>query len=246
MVHGRLARTRGLFEYEYKVQNGHLLVLVASFQLSRATLRLEMGPGMLRSVALWLDQRLHVTRLFASTAGHAVPASAHSWFYVFGSGTLLCFIIQVVTASVWRSSMLQTANDAWTSLLFLNYQQPLGWLLRAMHYWGSNFMVAVMTLHMVQVFYFGAYKYPREADLDLRVYPHYSARWGWLFNRTESAFRRGCLLGAWHWRSIMGRTPFIGARLVQLMLAGPIIAARPCRVFSRCTCLSFPASSLPW
>ena len=44
---------------------------------------------MLRSLALWLDQRVHLTRLFASTAGHEVPASAHSWFYVFGSGTLL-------------------------------------------------------------------------------------------------------------------------------------------------------------
>ena len=91
-----------------------------------------MGPGMLRAVALWLDQRLHVTRLFASTAGHVVPASAHSWFYVFGSGTLLCFVIQVVTGICLAFVYAPTAHDAWTSLLFLNYQQPLGWFLRAM------------------------------------------------------------------------------------------------------------------
>ena len=31
-----------------------------------------------------------------------------------------------------------------------------------MHFWGSNGMVAVMTLHMIQVFLWGAHKYPRE------------------------------------------------------------------------------------
>ena len=183
-----------------------------------------MGPGMLRSVALWLDQRLHLTRLFASTAGHAVPASAHSWFYVFGSGTLLCFVIQVVTGICLAFVYAPTANDAWTSLLFLNYQQPLGWFLRAMHYWGSNFMVAVMTLHMVQVFLFGAYKYPREltwiSGCILLLCTLGMAFTGQILRFDEDAYW-GLGIGA----SIMGRTPFIGSRLVHLMLAGPIIAA---------------------
>ena len=51
---------------------------------------------------------------------------------------------------------------AYRSLESLNYQWTLGWLLRAMHYWGSNCMVIVMFLHMTQVFLWGAYKYPRE------------------------------------------------------------------------------------
>ena len=52
---------------------------------------------MLRSIALWLEERLHVMKLFESTAGHKVPPSTNSWFYVFGSGTLLCFVLQIVT-----------------------------------------------------------------------------------------------------------------------------------------------------
>ncbi len=39
---------------------------------------------------------------------------------------------------------------------------PLGWFLRAIHGWGSNFMVAVVLIHMAQVFLFGSYKFPRE------------------------------------------------------------------------------------
>ena len=51
---------------------------------------------MLRKIALWIDDRLHVSKLFESCRPH-VPASAGSWFYVFGSGTLLCFVLQIVT-----------------------------------------------------------------------------------------------------------------------------------------------------
>src|SRR5258707_8024580 len=117
---------------------------------------------MLKRVALWIDERVHLSKLFASTAGHRVPANAESWFYVFGSGTLLCFVIQIVTGICLAFVYVPAANEAYTSLEYLNCQQSLGWLLRAVHYWGSNFMVAIMLLHMAQVFLFGAFKYPRE------------------------------------------------------------------------------------
>src|SRR5262245_60446267 len=102
---------------------------------------------MLRKIGLWIDERLHVSKLYASTAGHTVPASAESWFYVFGSGTLLCFIIQIATGICLAFVYVPSANEAYTSLEYLNYQQPLGWLIRAMHDWSSNFMVGIMILH---------------------------------------------------------------------------------------------------
>jgi len=90
---------------------------------------------MLRKIALWIDERLYVSKLYASTAGHSVPANAESWFYVFGSGTLLCFIIQVVTGTCLAFVYTPSATEAYTSLEYLNYQQSLGWLLRAIHNW---------------------------------------------------------------------------------------------------------------
>jgi len=117
---------------------------------------------MLREVAVWIDDRTHLSKLFASTAGHHVPASSGSWFYVFGSGTLLCFVLQVVTGTCLAFVYVPSASEAYTSLEYLTYQQSLGWFLRAVHNWGSNFMVAIMALHMTQVFLFGAFKYPRE------------------------------------------------------------------------------------
>src|SRR2546421_10501302 len=110
---------------------------------------------MLRKVARWIDARLHISALYASTAGHTVPASAGSWFYVFGSGTLLCFVLQIVTGICLAFVYVPSADEAYTSLEYLNYQQPLGWFLRAQHYCGSNCLVSIMAVNMAQVFLFG-------------------------------------------------------------------------------------------
>ena len=77
---------------------------------------------MLRKIALWIDDRLHVSKLFESTAGHTVPASAGSWFYVFGSGTLLCFVLQIVTGICLAFVYVPSANEAYTTLEYLNFQ----------------------------------------------------------------------------------------------------------------------------
>jgi ubiquinol-cytochrome c reductase cytochrome b subunit len=177
----------------------------------------------LRKAAVWLDDRLHLTALYASTAGHEVPKSAGSWFYVFGSATLLCFMIQIITGACLAFVYIPSTNEAWTSLQYLNHAQFWGWYLRAVHNWGSNFMVAIMTLHMIQVFLFGAYKYPREltwvSGVFLLVSTLAMAFTGQVMRFDQDAYW-GLTIGA----SITGRVPLIGAQLVHLLLAGPIIA----------------------
>lgn len=178
---------------------------------------------MLRKIALWIDERLYVSKLYASTAGHSVPKNAESWFYVFGSGTLLCFIIQVVTGTCLAFVYTPSATEAYTSLEYLNYQQSLGWLLRAIHNWGSTFMVGIMILHLTQVFLFGAFKYPREmtwiSGIVLLLCTLGMAFTGQVLRFDQDAYW-GLGIGA----AMMGRVPVIGPNLVHLMLAGPIIA----------------------
>ncbi len=177
----------------------------------------------LRKAAVWLDDRLHLTALYASTAGHEVPASSGSWFYVFGSATLLCFIIQVISGACLAFVYIPSTNEAFTSLEYLNHAQFWGWYLRGVHYWGSNFMVAIMTCHMIQVFLFGAYKYPREltwvSGIFLLLFTLAMAFTGQVMRFDQDAYW-GLTIGA----SITGRVPLIGAQLVHVLLAGPIIA----------------------
>ena len=177
----------------------------------------------LQSIAVWLDQRLHLTKLFESTAGHTVPSSAGSWFYVFGSGTLLCFVIQIVTGMCLSLTYVPSADQAWTSLIFLNYDQYLGWFLRAVHNWGSNFMVAIMTLHMIQVFLFGAFKYPRELTW-ITGCVLFLCVLGMAFTGQVLRFDQDAYWGLGIGTAILARTPVLGAPLTSLLLGGPIIA----------------------
>ena len=178
---------------------------------------------LLKTIGAWLDARLRVGRAIADVAGHPVPRSSASWWYVFGSATLVVFILQIVTGICLATVYTPAASGAWDSLIYLNYQQPLGWYLRALHGWGSNFMVALMFVHMAQVFLFGAHKYPREltwvAGCVLLLCTLGMAFTGQVLRFDQDAYW-GLGIGA----SIVGRFPIVGFKMVHLILGGPIIA----------------------
>ncbi len=176
------------------------------------------------NVAMWVEDRLHLVKIWKATGGHPIPRSSASWFYVFGSMTLLCFTIQILTGILLAMVYIPSANEAYNSLLILNYQRELGWFLRAMHYWGSNCMVIVMALHMTQVFLWGAYKHPRELTwisgvvlLLLTLALSFTGQ----VMRFDSDAYWGIGIGA----AVAGRIPIIGAQMVNLILGGPIIGS---------------------
>lgn len=177
----------------------------------------------LRSIALWIDERVYISRLFATTAGHMVPRTSGSWFYVFGSGTLLCFVIQIVTGTCLALVYVPSASEAYTSLEYLNYQQQLGWFLRGMHNWGSNFMVAIMLMHLTQVFLFGAFKYPRELTWISGVVLLLCTL-GMAFTGQVLRFDQDAYWGLGIGAAMAGRVPLLGPAIVHMMLGGPIIA----------------------
>ena len=189
-----------------------------------------MKPGIQKLADLglaafdWLDDRVHIRKVWESTVGHHVPQSAGSWFYVFGSATLLCLMMQLVTGTMLALVYVPSADEAYATLEYLTYHQTLGWFLRALHYWGSDFMVGIMCLHMTQVFLWGAYKYPREitwiSGLVLLVLTLGLAFTGQVMRFDEDAYW-GLGIGA----AIVGRVPFVGQQLVDFMLGGQIIGS---------------------
>jgi ubiquinol-cytochrome c reductase cytochrome b subunit len=176
------------------------------------------------NVAMWFERRLHLVKVWKATGGHPIPKSSASWFYVFGSMTLLCFTIQILTGILLALVYIPSANEAYRSLEFLNYQQELGWLLRAIHYWGSNCMVVVMFLHMTQVFLWGAYKHPRELTWISGVVLLLLTL-GLSFTGQVMRFDSDAYWGIGIGAAISGRIPIIGAEVVNLLLGGPIIGS---------------------
>ncbi len=170
----------------------------------------------------WLEKRLQLEAPVKDAVMHPVPRSTASWWYVFGSASLTLLILQVVTGILLGLVYAPSAAHAWDSLQVLNHQLPLGWFLRAMHGWGSNFMVAVVLIHMAQVFLFGGYKYPRELTWTLGVFMLLMTL-GMAFTGQVLRFDQDAYWGLGIGASIMGRVPFVGGGLVHLLLGGPII-----------------------
>jgi ubiquinol-cytochrome c reductase cytochrome b subunit len=171
----------------------------------------------------WFEHRVQLEGAIKEAALHPVPRNTASWWYVFGSAAMTLMILQFVTGILLALVYVPSANDAWSSLNLLNHQIALGWFLRAMHGWGSNFMVAVVLIHMAQVFLFGAYKYPRELTWIAGVFLLLLTL-GMAFTGQVMRFDQDAYWGLGIGASIASRVPFVGGPLVHLMLGGPIIA----------------------
>ena len=171
----------------------------------------------------WFDQRLQLAAPIRVVAEHRVPRSTASWWYVFGSAALTVFLLQVVTGILLALIYVPSAGEAWSSLQALNHSVTLGWFIRAMHGWGSNFMVAIVLIHMVQVFLFGAYKFPRELTWIIGVFLLLMTL-GMAFSGQVLRFDQDAYWGLGIGASILSRVPVVGPTMVRLMLGGPIIA----------------------
>src|SRR5262245_33147954 len=171
----------------------------------------------------WFDERLQIGGAITDVAAHPVPARSASWWYVFGSAALTVFALQIFTGVLLATVYVPSAAEAWNSLRHLDHGVTLGWFLRAVHGWGSNFMVAVVLLHMCQVALFGAYKFPRELTWILGVFLLLMTL-GMAFSGQVLRFDQDAYWGIGIGASIVGRVPLVGGQLVHLLIGGPIIA----------------------
>jgi ubiquinol-cytochrome c reductase cytochrome b subunit len=170
----------------------------------------------------WLEQRLGLIKPLSDAATHPTPSNNASWLYVFGSAATVLLVLQVMTGILLALVYSPSANEAWGSLQLLDHNIALGWYLRALHGWGSNFMIAIVIIHMVQVFLFGAYKFPRELTWIIGVLLLLLTL-GMAFTGQVLRFDQDAYWGLGIGASILSRVPFIGAPLVHMMLGGPII-----------------------
>ena len=171
----------------------------------------------------WFEMRLGLGAPVIEAAEHEVPESTSSWWYVFGSAATVILGLQILTGILLALVYTPSAGHAWSSLQFLDNNIQLGWFLRALHGWGSDFMVAIVLIHMAQVFLFGAYKFPRELTWIIGVFLLLLTL-GMAFTGQVLRFDQDAYWGLGIGASILARVPFIGGSLVDFMLGGPIIA----------------------
>lgn len=179
---------------------------------------------MLKKIWGWIDDRSGISELVQPLLKHLVPPGS-KWSYVFGSATLFCLILQVITGVALSLLYQPSSSDAYQSLQFITHQAKFGNLLRGIHYFGASAMIVMVGIHMIRVYITAAYKYPREM--------------GWisgvilLFLTVAMGFT-GQLL-RWDsngvWSSVvaaeqLGRIPIIGKLAARLLLGGETIGGQ--------------------
>jgi quinol-cytochrome oxidoreductase complex cytochrome b subunit/mono/diheme cytochrome c family protein len=111
----------------------------------------------------WLDNRTGYRRLVQALLLEHIPGGA-KWRYVWGSCLAFVFALQVFTGILLMTAYSPGDTSAWGSVYFIQYEMEFGWLIRGLHHFGSQTMVVLLGIHMLQVVIAGAHLAPREVN----------------------------------------------------------------------------------
>ncbi len=114
------------------------------------------------TLRLWLDDRLGVGALADLARKKEVPIHRHGIWYYFGGMTLFLFVVQVVTGILLLLYYRPSAENAFESVQFIMTEVQFGWLIRSIHSWSANLLIAALFIHMFSVYFLKAYRAPRE------------------------------------------------------------------------------------
>jgi cytochrome b6 len=114
------------------------------------------------SLQTWFDDRTPLSTLVETIRHKTVPVHRYSVWYFFGGMTLFFFLIQVITGALLLLYYRPSASEAYESVRFIMTRVPFGWLVRSIHAWSANLMLAAAFAHLFSVVFLHAYRRPRE------------------------------------------------------------------------------------
>ena len=114
-------------------------------------------------VVRYIDERTGLGPVMRYVLDRRIPRGI-SWLHTFGSASLTLFILMVVTGMFLALNYAPSITDAHASTAYIQHQVPLGGFVLGLHYWGASAMVVLVAIHMLRVFFMGAYKFPRELN----------------------------------------------------------------------------------
>ncbi len=104
---------------------------------------------------------LHLEVPAAALKEKTVPSHRSSIFYYLGGLVMLFFVVQVVSGVLLLFYYEPSVQGAHKSIERIMTSVPFGWLVRSIHSWGANVVMAVMLLHMFSTYFMKSYRTPR-------------------------------------------------------------------------------------
>ncbi len=118
---------------------------------------------MLARLKDWLDHRIGYRKFISAMLLEHIPGGA-KWRYVWGSALAFVFLVQLITGVLLMTAYSPSDATAWGSVYYIQYEMDFGWLILGLHHFGSQTMVVLIGLHMLQVVIAGAHLAPREVN----------------------------------------------------------------------------------
>ena len=111
----------------------------------------------------WIEDRTGLISAARDYCDAAVPGGAR-WSKILPAMITFAFVVQILTGlSLWMYYS-PSAQTAWESVFYIQYEMQGGWLLRGIHHYTAQAMVVLLALHLLQVVIDGAYRAPREIN----------------------------------------------------------------------------------
>jgi menaquinol-cytochrome c reductase cytochrome b subunit len=171
----------------------------------------------------WVEERVGAGGFLTFVLFRKVPKGTN-WFYTLGSATLFAFTLQAVTGVFLAMYYTPSPTESYESITHLTNDVFLGEFVRGMHKWGATVMIIVIFLHMARVFFFGAYKYPRELNwvigVTLLILTLIMGLTGYLLPFDQRSYWATVVAN-----NIAGTGPVLGPYLADFLRAGPEVGA---------------------
>lgn len=110
-----------------------------------------------------LDRRLDLREALEKQLKKPVPKHVN-WLFCFGGMTFFLFIVQAFTGVLLTFYYRPAPEAAYESIRHIMNNVTFGWLIRGVHQWAANLMILTVFIHMLRVYFMGAYKSPRELN----------------------------------------------------------------------------------
>ncbi len=131
---------------------------------------------MVRGAIRFVDERSGAAPFLKKTLRYAFP---DHWSFLLGEVALYCFIVLVGTGvflTFYFEPNLATTHyhgpyaplrglemsNAYRSVVDISFQVKAGLLIRQVHHWAADVFVVAMVLHLLRIFFTGAFRKPRD------------------------------------------------------------------------------------
>ena len=178
---------------------------------------------MLGASKAWLEDRAGAGKALRSFMDEAVPKST-GWRNTLGSVAGALILLQLVTGILLMLFYVPHPDAAYESLEYIGDVLRGGGLVMSLHYWGASFIVVAIFVHMMRVFFSGAYKKPRELTWLVGV-GLFGIIMGFAFTGQLLPWNQSGYWAAKVGIEIASSAPIVGDIIKQLLTGGETVGA---------------------